>query len=172
LRPLGDKQVGSLRWLTLAGDRILAVVPNDTKDLLSSLGRIADEYRVESDVPPREVVVYAYRIEPKLTGLSIRKLPSVLGQSLYTGDAGYFEENIRSTAELQTFLGRNLDLVAFRSFGDYIRLGGRTHATKLPSLITLEDLAALVKARVGLPTLVRSQLQRHGLRETYELRVN
>jgi hypothetical protein len=172
LRPLTQKRVGAFRWLALADDRVLALVPADTIDLLPALGRIADEYRVESTSGPREMLVYAYRTNQSLSELSIQKLAPASAESLFSSSSGYVEVDIRSMADLQKFLDRNLDLVAFQNGGDHVRLAGRAHSAELPPLVTLQDLAVLAKAAVGLPGIVRAELERRGLRETYESRVN
>jgi hypothetical protein len=172
LHSVTQKRVGPTRWLPLANERVLAVIPEGTKDILPLLGKIADEYRVESSAGPREVLVYVYRFDESRSELAIRKAPAVAGTALFDKATGYYEEDVHSIAELQTFLARNPDLVMFRNVGDHIRLGGRAHALNLPQLVTVQDLAVISKAGLGLGDMVRYELQRRGLRETYEARVN
>jgi len=172
LGPLNQHRFGPTRWLALADQRVLAMIPDAAPDSLAVLGRIADQYRVNSGAPPATVVVYRYRVGDKDQNLSILRDKEVPGPSLFTEAAGYYEQPIASIAALDSFLKANLDLVFVRNLGSQLLAGGRRHAKDMRPLVTISDLAAMAKAGVGLPDMVRAHLERDGLRETYEQRIN
>jgi len=153
LRPVGSFDYGDTRSRSIGKGRLVTLIPkSDAAARAETLARLADEARKNTGDKPATVLVFEYEASPDNLSAEITRRPDVEGESLFSEKNGYFESNVASLGDLQTFLSRIDDLTYAHLQPAGLRLGGRKVPSHHHHTMTLDDAAALWLAQTKLRT--------------------
>jgi hypothetical protein len=127
-------------------DRVLLFVDADDPDRTSTIGRLADQVRMELGEIPRSAEIYVVEDQRNQGQLQVSDPTRVAGARLFSPDYGYVEAEVGDADQLAAWLARIDDLVRFRIEPGKLVLGGRRFAGTRTASVTLDDVAALYQA--------------------------
>lgn len=126
--------------------RVLLFVDADDPDQQATIGRLADQVRMELGEVPRVADIYVVEDQRSTGTLRIAYKERVEGPRLFSPDYGYVAAEASSASELAAWLSEVDDLSQIRIEPDKLVLGGRRFAKSRTEGVTLEDVAALYQA--------------------------
>jgi hypothetical protein len=127
-------------------DRVLLFVDADDPDRTATIGRLADQVRMELGEIPRSAEIYVVEDQRNQGQLQVSDPTRVAGARLFSPDYGYVEAEVGDADQLAAWLARIDDLVRFRIEPGKLVLGGRRFAGTRTASVTLDDVAALYQA--------------------------
>ncbi|HVE83136.1 MAG TPA: hypothetical protein VND93_09835, partial [Myxococcales bacterium] len=124
----------------------------------ATLGRLADQARLELGSIPRQLAVFTYRSDLPRGQIQVTLQARVPGPSLFRPAAGYVEQDVSTIGELSDWL-ESVDDVTYVSLlgGGQVRFGGRRFEDHRTPGATLDDLAALAHAQQAIQDDRRSR---------------
>jgi Tetratricopeptide repeat len=163
MQHVGNFEYGETRSRLIGAGEVVALVPaDDTQNRSDQLAHIADEHRKNTGEIPHALLVFEYRLNLDERSGELTRREPIAGQELFTQKYGYVESKIKSTADLQQFMGQVDDVVFARQDGDALRLGGRRLKGHQYRGVSVEDIAAIWqsehKIQAGLKTFDNKQL--------------
>lgn len=111
-----------------------------------TIGRLADQVRVETGRIPERVMVFSYRTTLTDGTIDIVREPDVGGADLFSPKYGYHEAVVRTADELAAWLANVDDVVHARIQGDGVELGGRRFAEARTEGVNLEHVASIYRS--------------------------
>jgi len=166
LGPVQNYRTGAGRMITLADNRMLAIVPEEAGAHMRTLADLADEYRMLHGQKPNDAAVFAYRLGAEALDLEIRDSGRISGSELFSSDMGYEERTIRTVADLGAALEAVQSITYARRDGAALVVGGRRRQSE-GRLLSVDDLAAVYQSGRNLATNYRERLLSRGFREEY-----
>jgi hypothetical protein len=128
------------------GDRLLLFVDADDPDREATIGRLADQARMElGEVPPR-AEIYVVEDQRNTGTLHITHAADLEGKRLFSADYGYVEASVADASQLTAWLSEIDDLSRVRIEPNKLVLGGRRFRVSRTEGVTLDDVAALYQA--------------------------
>lgn len=128
------------------GERVLLFVDEDDPDRTATIGRLADQVRMELGEVPRGAELYVVDDRRNTGTLHITRSAIVEGRRLFSPEYGYVAGEAASADELAAWLSKTDDLSQVRFEPGKLVLGGRRFASSRTAGVTLEDVAALYQA--------------------------
>jgi hypothetical protein len=128
------------------GDRVLLFVDEDDPDRVATIGRLADQVRMELGEIPRSAVIYVVDDRRNTGALHITRSDIIEGTRLFSPEYGYVTGEASSAAELVAWLSKTDDLSTVRIERGELVLGGRRFAASRTEGVTIDDVAALYQA--------------------------
>ncbi len=128
------------------GDRVLLFTDADDPDPTATVGRLADQVRMEIGEIPGSAELYV--VEDQRNEATLRITPGVklAGAQLFSGEYGYVEAAVSDADQLAAWLSRVDDLSRVRIEAGKLLLGGRRFPHSRTEGVTLEDVAAIYQA--------------------------
>ncbi len=160
VRAVGQFEYGETRSCLLGSRRVLALVPRASEAARKDhLAHIADEHRKNLGVKPSKLLVFEYELRPQQMLGSLKRLPDLDGDLLFTPAYGYYETQIRhrtghekQTRALQDFMQKSKSLTYAQVNGQGLLLGGRKYQGWDYRGLRVEDVAAIWQAQYELKT--------------------
>lgn len=116
-----------------------------------TLGRLADQVRMELGHLPRRVLVFRVQAAEDSPHMRIAREPDLSPAQLFSAEYGYVERVVTNRAEMQDLLDRIDDLTHAKLLdGQRVELGGRRFDEARTLSVTLNDIAALYQAHMEL----------------------
>lgn len=113
----------------------------------ATLGRLADQVRMELGEWPLRVGVFRFRAVVPDGTITIYREEDVPGEKLFSPEYGYIQRTVHSPEELDGFLKAADDVTHVRLLdAGGVELGGRRFAGTRTAGVTLEDVATLYRA--------------------------
>ena len=132
------------------GERVLLFVDADDPDRVATLGRLADQVRMELGETPGKAEIYVVEDQRNDGALRISRSPDVDGARLFSADYGYVEASVSDAAALTSWLAKVDDVSRVRMEAGALRLGGRRFDHSRTEGVTLDDVAALYQAAAAI----------------------
>jgi hypothetical protein len=152
------------------GQRLLLFVDADDPDRMATIGRLADQVRMELGEPPSNAEIYVVEDQRNTGTLRITFDVSVPGTRLFSADYGYVSTEVSAPDELAAWLSRIDDLSQIQIEPDKLVVGGRRFAASRTEGVTIDDIAALYQAEGRIHDRQKAmQSELNGLNARYEL---
>jgi hypothetical protein len=132
------------------GERVLLFVDADDPDRAATIGRLADQVRMELGEIPARAEIYVVEDQRSDGALRISRNPDVDGARLFSADYGYLEASVSDAAGLASWLAQIDDVARVRVEAGALRLGGRRFARSRTEGVALDDVAALYQAAAAI----------------------
>src|SRR5436190_11459469 len=128
------------------GQRLLLFIDSDDPDRVATIGRLADQAKMEVGNVPPNTDIYIVEDQRSSGTLHITYSTSLESSRLFSADYGYVEAEVSDTSGLAAWLSRIDDLSRVRVEPTKLVLGGRRFAVTRTEGVTLDDVAALYQA--------------------------
>lgn len=125
------------------GERVLLFVDADDPDRVATLGRLADQVRMELGEVPERAEIYVVEDQRNAGTLYVTRSRDVEGARLFSASYGYAEAEVADESQLAAWLSKVDDLSRVRIEADRLVLGGRRFAATRTEGVTIDDIAAV-----------------------------
>ncbi|MBD1856723.1 MULTISPECIES: hypothetical protein [Leptolyngbya] len=145
MQPVANFEYGTTRSLYIGEGQVIALVPKSIskEQRLDDLAHIVDRHRKDLGKQPKSVTVFEYDIAQTQQTATLTRTQELEAKQLFAPESGYYEAEIRSINDLQTFMAQVDDVTFSQMKSDQLTLGGRKlHSRKIPK-IPITDVAAL-----------------------------
>lgn len=149
LSTIANFEFGATRSRVLSDDHVLALIPAGSEESKrENLAHIADEERKNIGKIPAVFDVFVYQMDASGNSAALTRVAPVPYNNLFSETAGYFERDIRTLKDFQSFMSAVNDITMARNENGVLRLGGRRVESYRG--IRVEDVAAIWKSENAL----------------------
>lgn len=129
------------------GERVLLFVDADDPDRVATVGRLADQVKMELGEVPANAEIYVVEDQRNDGTLQITHDANVEGARLFSADYGYVQAEVANEPQLAAWLSNVDDVTRIRIEPGKLVLGGRRFARTRTAGVTVDDIAALYQAQ-------------------------
>ncbi len=158
LEEVANFDYGSGRRLILDDGTVWLFRAENDPHPVATLGRLADQVRMELGEIPRTFLVFTYRSDLINGQIHLQRLPDVPGAELFSSAYGYVAATVSSPAEFELWI-EQIDDVTHARLANHggVELGGRRFPDSRSEGLDLEGVRTLYAAHKHLATLKRPQ---------------
>lgn len=110
------------------------------------LGNIVDRKYAGNNYIPETINLFGYNLSADNKTIIVTFLETIPSKKLFTQEYNYFQREIKSTKDLNEFIGRIDDITKVQWDKDSVLLAGRKYPGKPGISLTIEDIAVLYQA--------------------------
>lgn len=158
MQPVANFEYGTTRSLYIGDGQVIALVPKSAsrEQQLDNLAQIVDRHRKDLGKPPTSVTVFEYDINSNQQTATLTRTQELDAKQLFTQESGYYEAEIPTADDLQTFMGQVDDVTFSQLKSGRLTLGGRKlHSRSVPKM-AIADVAAIWQSEQNIQQRIRS----------------
>jgi len=145
LREVMNFQYGEGRR-AVVGDDLWLFVSEFDEHPKATIGRLADQARMEAGELPAEVYLYTYRSDLARGEISVNRAGPLPSSQLIGREYGYVEAEVDDLESFAAWLSNVDDLTYARATERGVLLGGRRYSQDRTRSVSVDDVAALYQA--------------------------